>query len=139
MKAVERNLVFVNLKGSEFVHAVITPEYYEIMIKENHRAPPGIYEDSEYQTYSVPFTFTTLNQFLPFRMTTVGGFRLLAENASRKDRAIVRFHQQCLEIYHKYSLSPKELWFDYINDGEEYSKDFKEIYDEFRQLCISSS
>ena len=139
MKAVERQLVFVNLKGSEFIHAVITPEYYNIMIKENHRAPAGIYEDAEYQTYSVPFTFTTLNQFLPFRMTSVGGFRLLAENASRKDRAIVKFHQQCLETYHKYSLNPKELWFDYINHDKEYATDFKNIYEEFRQLCVPST
>ena len=139
MRAVERQLVFVNLKGSDVVHAVITPEYYEIMIIENYRALEGIYEDAEYQTYSVPFTFTTLNQFLPFRITTVGGFKLLAENCSRKERAIVNFHQRCLEIYHKYSLNPKELWFDYITHNKEYSTEFKNTYDKFKQLCISAT
>lgn len=139
MRSVERQLVFVNLKGSEVVHAVLTLEYYEIMIKQNHKSLPGIYEDAEYQTYSVPFTFTTLNQFLPFRMTSVGGFKLLAENAPRKDKALVKFHQRCLEVYHKYSLSPKELWFNYINDGKEYSQEFKELYDEFRKMCVSTT
>jgi len=139
MRAVERPLVFINLQGSEVIHAVITLDYYKIMIKQNHRAPEGIYEDAEYQIYSVPFTFTTLNQFLPFRMTSIGGFKLVAENCSRKERAIVNFHQRCLEIYHKYSLDPTELWFDYINHSKEYSMEFKSTYDEFKQLCLSAA
>lgn len=139
MNVTQRYLIFVNLKGSRFVHAVLTPDYYKIMIKECHRAPPGIYEESEYRVYSVPFTFTTLNEFLPFSLTDIGGLKLSAECKSKKDLALSKFHQECLAVYKKFELSPAGLWFDYINDNKEYSIEFKEIYERFKQMCISTT
>lgn len=138
MNAIERKLIFVNFKGSDFVHAVLTPEYYNIIIQEVYRAPVGIYEEAEYHEYNSAFTYTTLNQHLPFLLTPVGGFRLAAVSKSKREIAIVKFHQECLAIYHEYHLPANKLWFDYINDQAKYSIKFKDTYDRFTKDCIPS-
>ncbi len=136
----EQIYVYVSIVDSGFVHAIITPRYYNIIINEIYRAPPGVYENSVYTMFSSPFTFTTLNEYLPFERSHIGGLKLRVNMAPKKTVALVKFHQACLQVYRDYNLSPDLLWFDYIKDSDSlYSAKFKGIYDQFLQSCISAN
>lgn len=130
---------YVSLQDCNTVHAVITPRYYDIVINEIYRAPPGIYEDSVYTLLSSPFTFTTLNDHLPFSVSHIGGLKLSSPPASKKSIALVHFHQSCLQLYREHCLSPDLLWFDYMVSTEVYADKFKETYDRFTKACIPSA
>lgn len=133
---VEKSYVYVQFNDSDIIHAVITPEYYDVLKDRIHTAPPGIYEDAMYTKFYSPFTFTTLNAHLPFKYVSVGGFKLQAKSDSIRENAIVEFHQGCLAVYRQFLLSPTGLWFDYMNDNKEYSLYFKDLYDRFTKNCI---
>ena len=140
MRSKEHELIFVNIKGSDYIHAVLTPEYYSMLIKNYDKAPEDMYGESEYQLYTVPFSFTTLNNNLPFRLSdNLNLFLMVSDYKNNKDRALVEFHLEAIEVYRKYQLPKNRLWFDYIDDGKEYSIEFKELYDRFKQMCISTT
>lgn len=134
----EREYVYVSLKDSEYIHAVISIPYYTALMSVNNKFN-DIYKDAVYKIYKSPFTFTTLNENLPFKITSVNGFKLNANGASIKEQALTQFHLDSISIYKDYKLDPTTPWFIYLEEDKEYSNDFRRTYERFREMCISAS
>lgn len=134
----DREYVYVSLKDSDYVHAIITIPYYNALVSTNNSFD-DIYKDTVYKTYKSPFTFTTLNENLPFKITTVNGFKLNATGASIKEHALTQFHLESINVYKEYNLDPTTPWFVYLEEEKDYSNDFKRTYERFREMCVSPS
>jgi hypothetical protein len=127
--------VIVKVSESDIVHAVISLSYYRALILVLDRAPPDIYEGVEYKLISSPFSFTTLNEQLPFKATEYG-LTMRASGSSVKEKALTQFHLESIRIYKQFNLEPSTPWFIHAEADTEASIKLKETYDRFKQSCI---
>ena len=127
--------VFVKIRGSDIVHAVISLSYYHSLIPLLDEAPKDIYEGVEYELVNSPFTFTTLNEHLPFKATEYG-LTMKAAGSSAKEKALTKFHLESIQIYKQFKLEPSTPWFIHAKVDNEASIKLKETYDRFKQSCI---
>ncbi len=138
MNSSSRDFIFTNVRKSIFVYSIMTPRYFEGLLRQMHRAPPAIYSDIEYVKYNCPFTFTSLTENLPFCLTPIGGFRMNATNLPPRDSQLLQFHRSCLAVYRKFNLSPSRPWFDYVDDNAAYSEELTAAYNSVLEIADES-
>jgi hypothetical protein len=129
----------VSLKGSAYVYSVITKDYYDLLFKHAERAPAELYSDSVYTPFTCPFTFSSLTDNLPFKLTPMGLFRFNVEELPKRDRHFLEFHLECLRILRQYDLGPEKPWFIYAEDAAEYAAHFKTLFKKLQGRISSPS
>lgn len=118
--------VLVGRRGSGFFYSVVSRRYFELLKTREHLIPAEIYEGNEYRTFVSPFTWSTLTELLPFKITANGLTCTPADLLPAEDAQFLKFHLECIRILQKYSLGRDRLWFEYATDsGTLYAREFR--------------
>lgn len=130
------NFYFVNIKKYDNVIGVITENYYNKFIY-NSCELPDYYNLFEYNPWHLPFSFTTLNQHLPFTKESTG--LKLSSNVIGIEYAALKFHLDIINVFKFNNLDANIFWYRHLNNIEELSKihaTFEQEYRQFLQINI---
>lgn len=125
------NFYFVNVKGYNNIIGVITENYYKKFIYNSNKLP-HYYKLFEYKDVSSPFSFTSLNQHLPFTNENTG--LKLNSNVFGIEQNALTFHLNIISIFKLYNLDTDIFWFDYIHKVEELWDIHATFTKEYRQF-----